>query len=307
MDNLFDTEASDTPEFDGFRQQYRIRSADVDPAGRASTSALVMLLQESAHADANRLGIGIKGLQDRGLTWYLKRLHLRLRRTPWIGETVEIETWPAAMERLHAIRDYRLFFDGGFDAVEIGTASSAWLVMDLTSGKPVRRPPKELTALHPETPRRALDVPFDKLPKITDDGDDGNGLEEDDDEGKPVLERPFPLRRADLDMNRHVNHGVFVDALLESVPPDLWCEAELLELEVDFLAEARPGDRLVTRCRRSAPGSEGGTQANSETDGQPRLLHDIVRIDDGRELVRARSRWDADSPSRRADHQAPKR
>lgn len=288
MDDLFDTDASDTPEVDEFRQQYRIRSADVDPAGRASTSALVMLLQESAHADAKRLGVGIEGLQDRGLTWYLKRLHLRLRRTPWIGETVEIETWPAAMERLHAIRDYRLFFDGGFDAVEIGTASSAWLLMDVESGKPVRRPPEELKALHPETPRRALDVPFDKLPKIIEDGDEGEG-----DEGEHVLARPFPLRRADLDMNRHVNHGVFVDALLESVPPDLWCEAELLELELDFLAEARPGDRLLTRCRRTAPASEG--------DGRPRLLHDIVRTSDGRELVRARSRWDADFPSRRAD------
>lgn len=280
MDNLFETDATEASDHDSHRQQYRIRSSDVDPAGRATTAALVKLLQESAAADARRLGVGIEDLLRRGLTWYLKRLHLKLRRTPWIGETVEIETWPAAMERLHAIRDYRLFFDGGFDAVEVGSASSAWLLMDVESGRPVRRPPEELKALHPETPRRALDVPFDKLPEL------GNG-----DEEHPVLERPFPLRRADLDLNRHVNHGVFVDALLEAIPPDLWCEAELLELEVDFLAEAKPGDRLVTRCRRT-----------SRMEGElPSLLHDVVRTDDGRELVRARSRWDVDSPSRRAD------
>lgn len=279
---------------DSLRQQYRIRSADVDPAGRATTAALVKLLQESAAEHARRLGVGLEDLQRRGLTWYLKRLHLRLRRTPWIGETVEIETWPAALERLHAIRDYRLFFDGGFDAVEVGTASSAWLLMDVESGKPVRRLPEELRHLHPPAPRRALDVPFHKLPEL------GPG-----DAEHPVLERPFPLRRADLDLNRHVNHGVFVDALLEAAPPELWAEAELLELEVDFLAEARPGDRLMTRCRRVEEDvvKEDVVEEDVEETGDPRpcLLHDVVRIDDGRELVRARSRWEAESPSRRAD------
>lgn len=283
--DFLDAPASD-PSVDSYRQQYRIRSADVDPAGRATTAALVELLQESAAAHARRLGVGIEELRAKGLTWYLKRLHLNLRRTPWIGETVEIETWPAALERLHAIRDYRLFFDGGFDAVEIGKASSAWLLMDVEAGKPVRRIPEELKTLHPETPRRALDVPFDKLTAL------GESSEE-----SPILERPFPLRRADLDLNRHVNHGVFVDALLEAVPPDLWCEAELLELEIDFLAEARPGDRLVTRCRRKPELDTDG----AEIDGGPELLHDVVRLDDGRELVRARSRWEVESPARRAE------
>ncbi|MDA8019026.1 MAG: thioesterase [Thermoanaerobaculia bacterium] len=282
MDDLFDTDASHTREGGSLRQSYRIRSTDVDPAGRATTAALVELLQEAAHADANRLGVGISDLMARGFSWYLKRLHVRLRRTPWIGEAVEVETWPAAVEGLHAIRDYRLFLDGGIDAVEIGMASSAWLLMDVASKKPVRRPHEQLGALRPTTPRRALDVPFDKLPRMPD-GDDSS----------PIVERPFPLRRADLDLNRHVNHGVIVEALLEAVPSDLWCEAELLELEVDFMAEAKPGDSLVTRCRPCRESDPTGPE-----DTQTRLLHDVICAGDERELVRARSRWVVEAPIR---------
>lgn len=263
------------------REQYRIRSAEVDPRGHATPTAVANLLQEAATAGARRLGVGVEQLRERGLTWYLNRLHLRQRRPPWIAETLEIETWPSAIERIHALRDFRLFLDGGPDAVEIGVATSAWLLMDLETRRPIRRLPEELRALHPETPRRALDVRFGRLPALPAEGDDeAEGHE-------AVVSKPFPLRRTDLDLNGHVNYGVFVDALMEGAPEALWSEGELLELEVDFRAEARPGDRLLTRSL--ALEDEAAPDADPDR-GVP-VLHAIVHAEDGRELVRARSHW----------------
>ncbi|MEM8930384.1 MAG: acyl-ACP thioesterase domain-containing protein [Acidobacteriota bacterium] len=259
------------------REQYRIRSAEVDPRGHATPTAVANLLQEAAAAGARRLGVAVEHLHERGMTWYLNRLHLRQRRPPWIGETLEIETWPSCVERIHALRDFRLFLDGGADAIEIGVASSAWLLVDLESRKPIRRLPDELKAMHPDPPRRALDVRFGKLPAPP---------ARDDAEGH-TASHAFPLRRTDLDLNGHVNYGVFVDALMEATPEALWSSGELVELEIDFKAEARPGDSLLTQS--AAVGAEvAGVEV---ADDEVAVLHTIAHGEDGRELVRARSRW----------------
>lgn len=252
------------------REQYRIRSAEVDPNARATPPSITKLLQEAAASHARKLGFGVESLQGRGLTWYLKRLHLRLRRMPWFGETMEVETWPAAVDSLFAVRDYRLFLDGGLDAVEIGSATSGWLLMDVESGKPLRRLPEDLLALHPDPPRRALDEGFERLPSLPE---------------ECLVERSFPLRRSDLDVNRHVNHGVFVDALMEAVPEELWSDAELQELEVDFRAEALPGDDLLVRA----------AVLDEDDEDAVTVLLGAFRADDGHELVRARSRWRRDA------------
>lgn len=250
------------------REQYRIRSAEVDTQGRATVTAIANLLQEAAASGARRLGVAVEHLRPDGLTWYLARLHLELRRPPWIGETVEIETWPAGIVRAHFVRDFRLFLDGGIDAVEIGRATTGWLLVDLESGKPKRKLPESMRALKPDPPHRAIDSEFPRLPDPAD--------------LASAAERPFPLRRTDLDLNGHVNYGILVDALMEAVPAELWDDGELHELEVDFRGEARPGDALHTR---SYPVED------AEDDDAETLLHGVVRQADGREIVRARSRW----------------
>ncbi|MCG8461185.1 MAG: thioesterase [Holophagales bacterium] len=262
-------DADSTEEFQPLpREQYRIRSAEVDPAGKATPTALANLLQEAAASDARRLGFGVEQLRSRGLGWYLARLILRLRRIPWIGETVEIETWPSGISGIHALRDFRLFLDSGPDAVEVGAATSGWLLVDLERKRPVRRLLAELEAHHPDPPRRALDVAFERL----------SSPEDGDAEGQP-----FPLRRTDLDLNGHVNYGVLVGAVMEAVPDGLWQGADLEELDIEFRAEARPGDGLRTLAAEREPESAETTSVI--------LHHAVTRVGDDRQLVRARSRW----------------
>jgi medium-chain acyl-[acyl-carrier-protein] hydrolase len=89
------------------------------------------------------------------------------------------------------------------------------------------------------------------------------------------------VRRSDLDVAGHVNNASFIEWSLEAVPDELWREADLLSLEIAFLAECRRGQTVLSRA-----------SWNSET-APCEISHQLVRPDDGREVVRARSTWRA--------------
>ena len=236
-------------------ETYPIRSYEIDATGRATIPALCNYLQESAGLHARQLGVSVEQLRREGMTWFLWRLHLRVDAPPAWGETVTVETWPAELGKPFAIRDFRLMTGGR----EIGVATSAWLLMDLVKGRPIRRLPSRIRALHPDPPRRALPVPFHRLPAC-----DGAGAACD------VI-----LRRGDLDLNGHLNHVAAIAAMLEAAPAELAERRRLETLEVEFRGEGRYGDRLEARCEPAESAAR----------------HLLVRVPEAKELVRGRSRW----------------
>lgn len=245
---------------------YPVRSYEIDVGGRLRPAALCNYLQESAGLHARTLGVSVEQLLEQGMTWFLWRLHLRVERLPAWSEVVEVETWPAELGRPYAVRDFRIRVDGQ----EIGVATSAWLLMDVASKRPIRRMPQHIRDFHPDPPRRALSDPFHRLTAC---GDSGAPTE-------------LRVRRADLDLNGHLNHVAAISALLEpvpagpgevnGVPPESGSALQLDSLEVEFRGEGHHGDRMASHCE---PADDPG-----------RFQH-VLRCDDGRELARARSRW----------------
>ncbi len=236
-------------------EHYPIRSYEIDDRGRLTIPALCDYLQESAGLHARDLGFSVEQLRREGMTWFLWRLHVRIDALPAWGATVTIETWPAELGKPFAIRDFRLVSGDR----EIGVATSAWLLMDIVKKRPIRHFPPRLRDLHPDPPQRALADPFHRLPACED----------------PVSACDFILRRGDLDLNGHLNHVATIAALLEAVPAEIVDSGRVATLEVEFRGEGRYGDTLEARCQH----------VESE------LRHVLVRKSDGKELARARTRW----------------
>ena len=240
---------------------YPVRSYEVDVEGRLTPAALCNYLQESAGLHARRLGVSVEQLQALGMTWFLWRLHLQVARLPTWTEIVEVETWPAEMGRPYAVRDFRLRV--GEDP--IGVATSAWLLMDLATKRPIRRVPDRIRDLHPDPPKRALSDAFRRLPAC----------------GTSSAHVDLKVRRSDLDLNGHLNHVAAISALLEAVPADLRKSRQIAALEVEYRGEGHLGDRLTAR---SEPIEAGDLLQHSLTEGADR------------ELARARTRWRQPGP-----------
>jgi acyl-ACP thioesterase len=191
----------------------------------------------------------------------LSRLRVRLRQHPGWRDTLTVETWPSGLSRLFALREFRL----RLDARVIGEATSAWLLIDTVRRRPVR--PENAAdwsgMIHPE---RALAVDLEKLPPFP------------EAPGQEARQAELSVRYCDLDVNLHANNLRYVEWILESLPAELLRSSVPRELDLDFLAEAEAGERILSR---SAP-LPGGAFA-----------HSLVRLADGVEVARARTAWQA--------------
>jgi acyl-ACP thioesterase len=237
------------------RESFSVHSFDADAFGDLSPAALAGYLQEAAGRSAESLGFGIPELNRLGATWVLAREQVILDQPVRWGETLEIETWPSGVDRLAALRDFRLFRGG----VEIGRALTTWFAIDLATRRPVR-PEKILPATRLEQTAHVL-PPGSPPPAALE---------------TPVVDRRFQVRFADIDANLHVTNASYVAWALEAVDEETWSTSRVASFDIQFLAECRWG--AYVRCR-SAP-LTGGER-----------LHAMVREEDGRELSRARTWW----------------
>jgi acyl-ACP thioesterase len=247
-----------TSELNILKQDYGIRSYEIDAGGRLSIPSIFNLLQDAASNHALRLGVAVQQLLEKNYTWVLSRMMLKMDAFPGWRDQVRVRTWPSGIQTVFALRDFEILDNA--DRI-IGSAVSAWIVIDADKRRPVR-PTSFADQINSVEDMRAFDHSLNKLPRI-DTAD---------------VENRFFVRYHDLDINQHVNNVSYIEWLLESIPGFGQEGFTLKELELNYLGEAFKGDRIVSMCRED---SLSGT----------RFSHTILREDDQVELVRARTYW----------------
>jgi len=236
---------------------FPLKSYQLDHRGRMPVWVIYHFLQESAEHNAVDLGFDTETLLQRGLTWVLSRLQLRVTAVPQGRRGIEAETWPAAIESRFAHRDFRLRVPGEQEFFAV--ASSAWLLLDFTRMRPVTvstHLPEKMVLHRP----RMVTTPFPSL----------------DTSGEPVFEKGFHVRRSDLDLNDHVNNVHYVEWLAEAVPESLWRNADVSELDVEYKRAVKFGD-TVTIATYAA--------------GERTFIHRVSIPGQPGDVLRARSVW----------------
>ena len=202
-----------------------IDSRDVDGNGYCKASALLGHIQEAATQAAEHGGFGRDMTTDGyHAFWMLTRVWYQLRRPLRWEEPLTIRTWHREDKGATMYRDYDLFVDGE----PVGECVSAWVLASLDTRQIIR-----LATVH-------------EL-----DGTGGGELCKSKKLSKLRLPQDLELagrrklRYSDTDLNGHVNNTRYADfacdALeLEGLPEDRF----LAEMQIGYLAECRPGDRL---------------------------------------------------------------
>jgi medium-chain acyl-[acyl-carrier-protein] hydrolase len=249
------TPASDRPHHE---LRFTVRACEAGPFGVIRLASFLDYFQEAAGEHAALLGVSVLDLLKQNLTWVLSRYHLQFGRYPVWGETARIRTWPSARQHLFALREFEAVDK---DAAVIARATSSWMLLDVTTKRPVRT--VERLKDFPQDPARAVADDFPPLPVLS----------------RPDSERSFFVRHGDLDWNRHANHVVYIVWAVEAAAPDIVTGYRPSEIEIDFRGEARYADVVVSQVEVGAAGAE------------PRLVHRISREKDGAELARLRTVW----------------
>lgn len=215
-------------------------------------------MEEAAGNHADALGAGLARLAKDNLAWVLAKMRLELFRRPGPGEALRVDTWPVRLERVQFRRDFILY-----DAQEniLATGVTQWVVMGLASRK-LERFPLYIAELEPDNPPLAQESGDIRIPAV----------------GETEMPGPlFPVRLADIDQNRHVNNGRYVDFALEAAEA-CGMAGRLRRLDIIFRSEGLRGDVIGTRSLVE-PGSAGS------------CIHSMFRASDGQELARARTVW----------------
>ncbi len=237
-----------------YSKEFSISSYDLNPKGKARLTTMANFFQELAYHHATQLGFGYRDMKARQTTWVLSRMRIRMESYPAWDEKISMETWPSGVDKLFALRDFRIKNSTG---QIIGVASTAWLILNIETHRLIR--PKEALEhfkliVHPE---RVFDESLEKIeiPQPTD---------------------PLQLHRvvySDLDIIGHVNNVKYMEWCIDSVTGKPKPDKEIREFEINFSQEALLDDQIEIR---------GHELHNGE------IFFLAIRTQDDKEIIRAR-------------------
>ena len=240
-----------------FKQKFFIRNFDVDFNGKLKLEVLLNFLQESAADHADKMNLSGIDLLKKNLAWILSRYHLRILHYPEQGETITVSTWPSVIKGIFTLREYEMHNP----KTALVQATSSWMAVDLKRKKPVRiEDTLPSFSLHN---KRAVNDDFKSLPEVE----------------SPDLELRFPVLKADLDFNRHVNNAVYIQWAVETVPKEIIMNLRPTQIEVNYKNETFYGDWVISRTQKVSSGQN------------PCFIHQLSRESDAVEIARLKTEW----------------
>lgn len=212
-----------------YSEEIDIRGHYTDLEGRLIMKSLCDLFNDVANVQTYALKIDVPTLNEQGLTWMLHKLHILINRMPEQGENVTLETWPSGIDRLFAIRDFRMV--AGEEVLL--RATSEWMVIDVNRRRPVRLPAWR------DGDRRFLCGWYS-----------GNSFRVGY-EKKPIdfeSTRRFTATYDNIDFNKHVTQATYVRWVTNSLSYEFLKDHEITELEIIYEHEVLPDSVVCAGC-----------------------------------------------------------
>ncbi|MCL2683733.1 MAG: thioesterase [Synergistaceae bacterium] len=219
-----------------FEQTFGIPYYGLDEGGRIKTETLLQFLQEAAGLHANSINIGVADLLKQDMTWVLRRYRVNIKSLP--GKCgLNVRTWFEPHRNLFSVRVFEVTTQSGN---LVADAWSAWIVVDLKRGRPIR-----LDHALPDT-YFAVSEPTGE-PVTEEIASIGESFDH---------ERAFQVRRRELDLNGHANHTAYFDWAMESIPDEEITDLSPARLDAEFLSSVkRECVTVKTKKTSDHPGS----------------------------------------------------
>lgn len=223
-------------------EHFTIRANEVDASGNLTLPAICNFFQEVAGNNAKALNFDITDMHAKNMTWVVSRMDINIHKLPKWRENITIETWPASGDSFRAYRNYRLL---NAEGEELCNCLSYWMIISLESRRPVRIPDEVLNTrladrdhVTPVTNSRIR--PFKE----------------------PESSKEIIVRRADMDMNEHVNNVRYLEWMLETISAK---EArKIKKFDIAFLLETFVDARISSEHKKTEQGLLGFQIMNNE-------------------------------------------
>jgi medium-chain acyl-[acyl-carrier-protein] hydrolase len=207
-----------------WEEEFSIHAKDIDFNGKLKYYCICGYFFELAARHANQLHFGFNDLSQENVYWVLSRLHVKILSYPGFDQKINIQTWHKGIGRLFGLRDFRIIDKEGHVQV---LATSAWLILDKKTGRPIR--PERFSELHnSKMDFHAINEIPEKLEPLT------------NYQKVKLIEPGY----TDLDLNFHVNAGKYIAWIQDLYPPDFYRNFQISEFQINYLNETRFGSKV---------------------------------------------------------------
>ena len=217
-----------------FEDRFTVRSYEVDKNASVTLPQIANYFQEAAGKHADKLEFDISHLQEKGLTWVLYRMHIKIDQFPGRWEDVAVQTWPSSGDGIRAFRDYELRNSEGS---RIGVGVSQWMVLDTQKRRPVRMP-KEILEMGLDVENHLLSVEKSTFPKME----------------SVDYKNNVTVGRQDLDMNNHANNVKYIEWMISYLPENASSHGKCSSINLQYHAECGLGDEIRVETQNLSPG-----------------------------------------------------
>ncbi|KAL4336493.1 hypothetical protein HN51_020981 [Arachis hypogaea] len=257
------------------RQNFTIRSYEVDANGIASVETLMNYFQGSMIYHGKTLGAyndvagTTKEMIKRNLVWVYSEMQVLTYRYPKWDDVVEVETW-VSTAGMNAVRFNWIMRDFKTNQV-LNTASSVSVLMN----KLTRRLSKM-----PEEIRRELESYLVNSRIIIE--DDHKKIPKLDDTTADYICTGLRPQWSDIDVNFHVNNAKYISWILEGIPESILMNYELSSMSLKFKRECKIDSKLQSLAEVCSD--------NNNSNNNVEYNH-MVRFENGVEILRGRTKW----------------
>jgi acyl-ACP thioesterase len=178
-----------------------------------------------------------------------------VRDQPKWRDQLSIETWGKGIERLYALRDFKVSSSSGETLV---SATSSWVILDRNTGRPQRFDVKS-DGFPWQPQKQEIETSLEKVPELQG--------------GKQIAN--FQVYFSDIDVNRHVGSARYLQWIIDGHSQEQLETAAPTAIDLSYLTEAMPSDEVLVF---------------SELRNDHELCS-VQRASDKKELCRAQIRW----------------
>ncbi len=233
-----------------FEMDVRIPQVTVDYNHNLRLTHLFGFLMEMGNLHSDDVGMPSSKLTEMGYTLMLYQLKYKINRLPKGKELVKFKTWVSKWDKLKSYRETNVYDEDGNLLV---ASTTVWLVVDIEKNRAIKVPEEISRPYIVEG-----NVNFESMKNFDKNLIDGLGEE-------------IKIYKSDIDYNHHVNSGVYLRWIVDSVEIS---DEKLKEIEIYYGAQVFYDSKVESRMIQS--GNE--------------FYHQI--ISDGKPAVYALTKWE---------------
>jgi acyl-CoA thioester hydrolase len=116
------------------KHTFVVTSADIDDFGHANNVVWVRWVNEAAIAHSDAVGLSAERLQALDTIWVVRKHEIEYLSPAFVGQTLECQTWPAAVRGATSLRRSVFTAEGRV----LARAETVWAMLHASTGKPRR-------------------------------------------------------------------------------------------------------------------------------------------------------------------------